>query len=508
MSSEKEIILEATAKANKRELSLDEAKDLVKKYPKSHRTISLLAFIYFQQSKFEKVIEEIKRALRYGKSLTAYNLSAQSNINLQNFEAANQDFSKALEIDANDIMTLINYAAFLGQTGKAKETIQITKKLTLMQPNNLELKVKLAKMYHQISDFLSAAEYLEGVVKEFPNEYIFHHLLGNSYFQTDREDDAAKCYEDAIKIKPDAERTYFNLATYYYGKENFSEVTPLLNKAMEFAPNWRAPYTQMCYSLYKQNEFAELKDFISKNIHRLKTSIEVAAISELVAVQEREKNSHPFCPDPMKYISEFDIGDYVDDKDIFLKDLKNEIDDLEFYDGFAPNSGKSQINGTQTVGNIFKHESNLLNQLKNFFMKAIDDYKKKYESSDSIIIKNFPDEIKLFGWSTKFDKGSGNHFSHIHPIGWISGAFYLNVPHDIKKHEANIQFDVQGPLPVFNNEINIEKRNIFPEPGKLVIFPSSLFHCTTPFSSENSYRHALNFDVQSPYTTNMDISKN
>ena len=60
---------------------------------------------------------------------------------------------------------------------------------------------------------------------------------------------------------------------------------------MEFAPNWRAPYTQMCYSLYKQNEFAELKDFISKNIHRLKTSIEVAAISELVAVQEREKNS-------------------------------------------------------------------------------------------------------------------------------------------------------------------------------------------------------------------------
>ena len=56
MSSEKEIILEATAKANKRELSLDDAKDLVKKYPKSHRAISLLAFIYFQQSKFEKVI--------------------------------------------------------------------------------------------------------------------------------------------------------------------------------------------------------------------------------------------------------------------------------------------------------------------------------------------------------------------------------------------------------------------------------------------------------------------
>lgn len=507
MSSEKEIILEATAKANKRELDLSEAQEIVNKYPKSHRAIALLAFLYFQIGKFDNVIEEVKKSLKYGKSLTAYNLSAQANINLKNLESAHQDFLKALELDANDLMTLLNYAAFLGQTGKSKETIQITKRIILIQPNNLELKAKLAQMYLQISDFQSAVKYLEGLVKEFPKEYIFHHLLGNAYYQFDRKDDAAKCYEDAIKIKPDAEKTYFNLATHFYEKDDFSAVSPLLKKAMELAPDWSAPYTQMCYSLYKQNEFTELKDFIINNNDRLKTSIEVAAISELVAVQEEEESLHPFCPDPMKYICEFDIKDYIKDHDVFLKDLKEQIDSLEFYDGFAPNSGKSLINGTQTVGNIFNHKNNLLDQLKIFFLDAIDDYKEKYKSSKSIIIKNFPDEANLFGWSTKFDKGSGNHFSHIHPIGWISGAFYLNVPQDIKKHEANIQFDVQGPLPLFNREIDIERKNIFPEPGKLVIFPSSLFHCTTPFVSENSYRHALNFDVQSPYKMNKDVTK-
>ena len=46
MSSEKEILLSATNKANKRELSFEEAKDIVSKYPQSHRAHSLLAFLY------------------------------------------------------------------------------------------------------------------------------------------------------------------------------------------------------------------------------------------------------------------------------------------------------------------------------------------------------------------------------------------------------------------------------------------------------------------------------
>ena len=44
---EKEIILAATEKANKRELSIKEANDLVSKYPKSHRANVVLAFLYY-----------------------------------------------------------------------------------------------------------------------------------------------------------------------------------------------------------------------------------------------------------------------------------------------------------------------------------------------------------------------------------------------------------------------------------------------------------------------------
>ena len=211
-----------------------------------------------------------------------------------------------------------------------------------------------------------------------------------------------------------------------------------------------------------------------------------------------KESKHPFCPEPINYIKEFHIKDYLQDHDNFIEKLIDDINQIEFSEGYAPNSGKSQINGTQTAGNIFNRQSPMLSELNKFINMAIEDYKKEYSSANITMINDFPIDYNLWGWCTKFDKGSGNHFSHIHPTGWVSGAFYLNVPKDIKKDEACIQFDLQGSLPLVNNKVIVEKKTIAPEVGKLIIFPSSLYHCTTPFSSK-SLRQAINFDLVSPY---------
>jgi len=495
MNTEKEIIINASEKANKRELDLKEAEEIVSKYPQSHRAHTLLAFVHFQASDFEKGLEQIKKSLKYGKSVTAYNLSAQANAKLKNFDQVKDDYLNALDLDANDIMTMINYCAFLGEIGSFSECIKNTKRLTLLRPNDLSLKIKLAMMYNTTSAFEDLVNYLEVVVKEFPHEYLFQHMLGNAYFQCDRKEEGVKCYNEAIRMYPESAKSYFNLSHYYYQKEDYSKTIKLLKKSMELTPEWIAPYTQMCFVFYKQNDFSALKEFIFKNESRLNKSVEIAALTELVAVQEGEKSIHSFCPDPMKYITEFHIKDYINDHEKFIEKLKEEIDRYEFFDGYARGSGKSQINGVQTAGNIFVRRGKAIDELRKFFLNAIEDFKKKNNSSHDLIIESFPKKYDLWGWSTKFDKGSGHHFSHLHPSGWVSGAFYLNIPTDIKSHEANIQFDLQGEFPLFNKKVKLEKKNIIPETGKLLIFPSSLFHSTTPFSSKDSYRHALNFDL-------------
>ena len=131
METEKEIIIRATDKANKRELSLKEAEDIVEKYPESHRAHALLAFLNLQNRDFDKVIERINESLKYGKSVTAHNLSAQANIELKNFKEAKADYQKAFELDANDIATLINYSVFMGAQGEFIEGIKTMKRLTI-----------------------------------------------------------------------------------------------------------------------------------------------------------------------------------------------------------------------------------------------------------------------------------------------------------------------------------------------------------------------------------------
>ena len=147
MSSEKEILLSATNKANKRELSFEEANDIVSKYPQSHRAHALLAFLYLQRNEFEKVVEQIKESLKYGESVTAFNLSAHANIKLKNNKAAKADYLSALELDANDYMSMENYAVFQGQMGEFEESINTMRRLTLLKPNDLAVKVKLVTMY-------------------------------------------------------------------------------------------------------------------------------------------------------------------------------------------------------------------------------------------------------------------------------------------------------------------------------------------------------------------------
>lgn len=82
-------------------------------------------------------------------------------------------------------------------------------------------------------------------------------------------------------------------------------------------------------------------------------------------------------------------------------------------------------------------------------------------------------------WSIRMQAG-GRHIDHVHPEGWISSACYVTVP-TITGREGWIKFGEPGlptdpPCPA---EYFVE-----PKPGRLVLFPSYMWHGTIPFSGE------------------------
>ncbi len=97
------------------------------------------------------------------------------------------------------------------------------------------------------------------------------------------------------------------------------------------------------------------------------------------------------------------------------------------------------------------------------------------------------------GWSVRL-RPNGFHADHVHPRGWISSAFYLDLPGgvaDADTREGWIKFGQPGCVtrPVLGPEHEVR-----PQPGMLVLFPSYLWHGTRAFTSPE-HRLTMAFDV-------------
>ncbi len=98
-------------------------------------------------------------------------------------------------------------------------------------------------------------------------------------------------------------------------------------------------------------------------------------------------------------------------------------------------------------------------------------------------------------WSVKL-WSSGNHVNHIHPEGWISSAFYVALPPSMRAASALDQAGcIQFGQPPEELQLNLPPRRVVrPEPGKLALFPSYMWHGTVPFKDEQS-RVTVAFDL-------------
>jgi tetratricopeptide (TPR) repeat protein len=95
-------------------------------------------------------------------------------------------------------------------------------------------------------------------------------------------------------------------------------------------------------------------------------------------------------------------------------------------------------------------------------------------------------------WSARL-RDCGFHVNHIHPAGWISSAYYVHVPEAARDADGR-QGWIKFGEPVFDIALKEPvRRAIQPTVGRLVLFPSFLWHGTVPFHGPQ--RTTIAFDV-------------
>lgn len=154
--------------------------------------------------------------------------------------------------------------------------------------------------------------------------------------------------------------------------------------------------------------------------------------------------------------------------------------------------------GTQTPDHIFGAGHDLVNRLEQRIRQAVSRYVAELKDSDDVFGATHPflsRRAKNFryagSWSSRL-KDCGFHVNHIHPAGWISSCYYIAVP-DAAKDETARQGWIKFGEPGFDVGLGI-RRSIQPMPGRLVLFPSYMWHGTIAFH-DVAARTTIAFDV-------------
>jgi hypothetical protein len=175
----------------------------------------------------------------------------------------------------------------------------------------------------------------------------------------------------------------------------------------------------------------------------------------------------------------------------FLRDLAASLTQLH---GLHTHPfGQSLRHGSQTSVNLLRSDDPAVRG----FRTAIDGPIRRYlewlgQGADRVRSRNSRAYAFAGMWSVRLRPG-GFHVDHTHPQGWLSSACHIELPQDGggAEREGWLKFGEPG---IRTDRPIAPGHFVKPEPGRLVMFPSYMWHGTMPFLGEGR-RLSVAFDL-------------
>lgn len=196
-----------------------------------------------------------------------------------------------------------------------------------------------------------------------------------------------------------------------------------------------------------------------------------------------------------------------DDRLIRPMDLRGSLGDLDeiatdlrrLHDRSGQFIDQSVRGGSQTDGPLLSRIAPPIRRLRRAIVAAIEDYVSGLPPPDPqhpLLGPRRDRRTRFMGsWSVRL-RGGGHHSSHVHPQGWISSALYIALPPPAKQDPKEAGWLTFGEPPNDLKTGLTAYRTVEPDIGRLILFPSYVWHGTRPFTEGE--RLTVAFDVAPP----------
>ena len=432
-------------------------------------------------------------------------------------------YQRILESDPNQPIALHLLGVVAHQTGKNDVAVDLITRAIAIDPDLPEAHSNLGTALRDLGNLEEAVTSYHKALALKPDYADAHNNLGNALKDLGKPEEAVASYHKALNLKPDLAEAHNNLGNALRDLGKPEEAISSYQKALNLKPDYVNAHNNLglalrelgrledalqifqsidtpeCYAhvlecLFALGEYDKFYEKQTASVRNNEINIRVAAVNAFASHQLNRSDPHPFCPTPLKFVRVCEPLDGVDDADGFLPDL---MDDLQSREAIWEPPGKTTRHGFQTMSNLFKKPYGRLVELDRIIKDTIENYRFEFSSENCDFIRFFPKTLTLSGWFIRLIKG-GHQTEHIHSGAWLSGIFYLQMPKCTDQEEGSIELGLWGnDYPILNK--SYPKNRFYPKNGGIILFPSSLFHRTIPFHSDEE-RMSIAFDLRPTQT--------
>lgn len=176
----------------------------------------------------------------------------------------------------------------------------------------------------------------------------------------------------------------------------------------------------------------------------------------------------------------------------FLADLRTALNSIHLLK--AHPIEQSIRGGSQTSHNLVHSEDPVIGAFFHAIQGPIRLYRERLgKGTDLLRCRNGGGHRIQEAWSVRL-RPHGYHVDHIHPNGWLSSAFYAEVPQQVTTSDQHEGWLRLGAPPTPTSPSLAAGHFVQPKPGLLALFPSYMWHGTVPFGGDDS-RMSLAFDI-------------
>ncbi len=513
--------------------SADEAiesyREAIRLYPKYVDALRNLGLCCLKTARYEESGESFRACLDLRPDDAAAWLGL-GNLHMEQkeLEPAIRCFEKALELRPDYADAHHNLGVCLRLTQRPRQALEHYGAAGRHGLDRAELHHNIGNALIDTRDAVGAIDAYRAALARNPLDVDSHRNLNSLLWQQEQLSEYLDSYRQALAREPRAIELRLAYATALTQQEDFASAEEALREGLRLAPESSALKSQLAYSLEGQGRWVEALDAHAATVrmagsvpdHRVSYARALLACQrpDEAVIQAREGAAQmPFNQRALAYLG-LCWRMLGDERDAALNDyeklvrvfelpipanyrnagefnarLRTLLDGLHIGKRHPPE--QTLRGGSQTSGDLFDRADPEIGELVAGLRDCIADYIERFPRSAEHPLYTRRKETFDFSasWSVRLAR-CGYHTMHVHPLGWISSAYYVQVPGEIVGSDAH-----GGGLKFGEPDIDIgaqgaARRHIQPEIGRLVLFPSYMWHGTVPFESDEP-RMTVAFDV-------------